>query len=535
MANTKITELTQLTNPVSTDVLAIVDVGADVTKKISIADLLKNASAGTAAAPGIAFDGDSNTGIYSPGADQVAISTNGTGRLLIDASGNVALGAAAYSGGLTIFRDEGQTTANISTTSNTASFFVARHNSASAGSGGGLIFGAQGGSFAAIKGLLGDGANNTTGSIAFSTRTSSTDGTLSEKLRITSDGKLGLGTSTVEAGHILQANGVIATVTPFGAFSALQTAGGTGFRWTLANDGAYRLQRTTDGFSTVTTPIYIDSSSRVGIGTASPSTLLHAAGAVRVGANDTTDAVLEIGAGATGNRNAYIDLTSDTTYPDYGLRIFRDAGTNSLSYLQHRGTNEFRLITNEAAPLVFWTQAQERVRVSSTGNVGIGTSSPGAGIDLVADGSSNAMTLKLSPPSTAQGRRSTASFYSTFEGSADNGARRTADIVAGFNGGNWGTEFLAFHVGNNGTFNDGQARTIERARIDGSGRLLVGTSTDSGGALLQVNGDRVRIATAKTPASATAAGVAGEICWDASYVYVCVAADTWKRSAIATW
>ena len=38
-----------------------------------------------------------------------------------------------------------------------------------------------------------------------------------------------------------------------------------------------------------------------------------------------------------------------------------------------------------------------------------------------------------------------------------------------------------------------------------------------------------------TPASAAASGVTGTIVWDASYIYVCVAADTWKRVAIATW
>jgi hypothetical protein len=75
----------------------------------------------------------------------------------------------------------------------------------------------------------------------------------------------------------------------------------------------------------------------------------------------------------------------------------------------------------------------------------------------------------------------------------------------------------------------------ERARIDSSGRLLVGTSSDSGGALLQVNGNRIRIATAKTPASATDTGTAGEICWDANYIYVCTATNTWKRTAISTW
>jgi hypothetical protein len=71
--------------------------------------------------------------------------------------------------------------------------------------------------------------------------------------------------------------------------------------------------------------------------------------------------------------------------------------------------------------------------------------------------------------------------------------------------------------------------------MDSLGRLLVGGSTNTGGALLQVLGDRIRIGTAKTPASATAGGAAGEICWDASYIYVCTATNTWKRSAIATW
>ena len=77
--------------------------------------------------------------------------------------------------------------------------------------------------------------------------------------------------------------------------------------------------------------------------------------------------------------------------------------------------------------------------------------------------------------------------------------------------------------------------SVERLRIDSSGRLLVGTSSDSGGALLQVNGDRIRVGTAKTPASASATGTTGEICWDANYIYVCTATNTWKRTAIATW
>ena len=39
----------------------------------------------------------------------------------------------------------------------------------------------------------------------------------------------------------------------------------------------------------------------------------------------------------------------------------------------------------------------------------------------------------------------------------------------------------------------------------------------------------------KTPATAGAAGVAGTITWDASYIYVCTATNTWRRVAHASW
>lgn len=44
----------------------------------------------------------------------------------------------------------------------------------------------------------------------------------------------------------------------------------------------------------------------------------------------------------------------------------------------------------------------------------------------------------------------------------------------------------------------------------------------------------LKVATS-TPASASAAGTAGTIAWDASYIYVCTATNTWKRVAIDTW
>jgi len=53
-------------------------------------------TAGTAALPGIAVSGDPNTGIYSPGADQVGISTGGTARITVDSSGNVNIDSNTF-------------------------------------------------------------------------------------------------------------------------------------------------------------------------------------------------------------------------------------------------------------------------------------------------------------------------------------------------------------------------------------------------------------------------------------------------------
>ena len=50
-----------------------------------------------------------------------------------------------------------------------------------------------------------------------------------------------------------------------------------------------------------------------------------------------------------------------------------------------------------------------------------------------------------------------------------------------------------------------------------------------------MNANTIRLRTARTPVSASASGNAGDICWDASYLYVCTATNTWRRVAHATW
>ena len=37
------------------------------------------------------------------------------------------------------------------------------------------------------------------------------------------------------------------------------------------------------------------------------------------------------------------------------------------------------------------------------------------------------------------------------------------------------------------------------------------------------------------PASASSTGVAGQMAYDATHIYVCIATDTWVRADLATW
>lgn len=77
------------------------------------------------------------------------------------------------------------------------------------------------------------------------------------------------------------------------------------------------------------------------------------------------------------------------------------------------------------------------------------------------------------------------------------------------------------------------AGTTVRAWCDNTGKWGFGTTAPT--ASLDTAGNSLRVRTASTPASATAAGNAGTVTWGADYLYVCVATNTWKRAALSTW
>lgn len=61
------------------------------------------------------------------------------------------------------------------------------------------------------------------------------------------------------------------------------------------------------------------------------------------------------------------------------------------------------------------------------------------------------------------------------------------------------------------------------------------TVASDGTLSLTTSNNKIVLGASRTPASASATGVSGETCWDANYIYVCTAANTWKRATLSTW
>jgi len=355
-------------------------------------------TAGTAGAPSVTFAGDTNTGIYSPGADQVAITTGGTGRLFIDSSGRLLVGTSTARSNffgttlssLTQTEGTGGSTArgslsviNNDVSNNPPYVLLGRSGAATIGSNAAVVngsrlgtltfHGADGTSFIEAATVAGEvdgtpGSNDMPGRLVFST-TSDNAGSPTERMRLDSSGRLGLGTSSpgqalsVVAPSTAQAIGIwnrASDNTYAGIY--FKTNDGATDQSTILNakigtNGAQLSFYTKPDGGSATERLTIDSSGRLGIGTTSASL-----GLLEVSSTNGVTLAIKNTTGTTAGTE-FCQLTFNNTSnanANFESAKIKAISTNGGSNLAH---------------LTFENSGTERARIDSSGRLLVGTSS----------------------------------------------------------------------------------------------------------------------------------------------------------------
>jgi hypothetical protein len=219
-------------------------------------------------------------------------------------------------------------------------------------------------------------------------------------------------------------------------------------KWSIAPSG------TAGDAISFTQAMTLDASGNLGVGATSPAAKFQTQ---QTSAGSRVTGALLQNVGDTANTAVSLDFAphENTTTPEVLARI-----------------NAIRTATSNApTDLVFSTfnaTLQERARITSGGDFGIGTSSPSSKLDLRGTSDTAGATIQVvgnTVSSLLLGQN------------ADGGVVR----------GQGGNNALTFWTGGSGDTGAGQSGT-ERARITSGGELLVGLTSATGVALLQVSG-----------------------------------------------
>ena len=193
----------------------------------------------------------------------------------------------------------------------------------------------------------------------------------------------------------------------------------------------------------------VQANGNVGIGTSSPQAALHVSGPFNTNA-PTGNGVLM---GYYNSTHGYIQLNgSSGGYIDF-----------STSGVDHKGRI---LYDNTSNYFRFDTDGTERMRIDSSGNVGIGTTSPSSKLEISEDSSS---ILNLYRPNSSTAAASFLDFnFNTANGTKAVYARIRSDVETNTDSGQGGD--LSFHTANAGTIS-------EVMRLTENGNVGIGSTS----------------------------------------------------------